>query len=115
MRGIGLLLLHLLPVVGRSLSFLLVIDAAEIKRIVITDNGRDLSDCVVGGFQQILRVVHADAMLMAGLVQQRPLQEAAPVAQAERVEKAENPWWFFTQGILLGAGMATLLLIGILI
>ena len=56
-----------------------------------------------------------DPMLMAGLVQQRPLQEAAPVAPVERVEKAENPWWFFTQGILLGAGMATLLLIGILI
>lgn len=37
-----------------------MIDAAEIERIVITDNGRDLSDCVVGGFQQILRVVHTD-------------------------------------------------------
>lgn len=56
-----------------------------------------------------------DPMLMAGLVQQRPLQEAAPVAPVEREKEKASPWWMFTQGILLGAGMATLLLMGILV
>lgn len=59
------------------------------------------------------KAANDDPMLMASLVQQRPLQAAAPVAQMER-KKTEPVWWFFIQGILLGASMATLLLIGIL-
>lgn len=62
------------------------------------------------------RAAIGNPMLMAQLVQQRPLQaEVTPLSQTEREKKVESPWWMFTQGILLGAAMATLLLIGILI
>lgn len=49
----------LLPVFGRGHSLLFFKDAAEIQRIVITDQISDLRDVVAGCFQKHLRIGHA--------------------------------------------------------
>lgn len=60
--------------------------------------------------------VVSDPMLMAGLVQQRPLQsQTAAIPQEEREKKTEPMWLGFLWGFLLGAATVALVLIRVLV
>jgi len=58
--GEGGLFFQKLAVIGWSLPFLFVVETAEVERVIVTDNGGDFGDGVIGGLQQTLSIVHAE-------------------------------------------------------